>query len=130
MGRSILAVLMGFVITGLLVTGTDQVFSFAIVGFDRLTTLPDYYFVISLVTTGTYCVVGGWTCAAIVRKNIPKHTRILMLPCELAVIALAASLWKSTVPHYFFLALLVLCPLGVQFGSRSFGWTRPEPEKR
>jgi len=57
--RSILAVLGGSILTGLLIFGTDQAFSFATDNFHGEATPPAYYFLISIATDTFYSIIGG-----------------------------------------------------------------------
>jgi hypothetical protein len=117
MWRSIAAVLFGYLITGVLIVMTDQVFALTIPGFKQLAIPPDYYFAISIVTDAIYSAVGGWTCAAIAKTRIREHVIALIVLGELAGVASTVALWK-TVPHYFSFALLLLYPPAVWFGSK------------
>jgi hypothetical protein len=122
--RSIFAVIGGYVLTGLLIFGTDQVFAFATDNFHGEATLPTYYFLISIATDTFYSIIGGWACASIARKNVMKHAQALVILGELVGIAATVYLWK-TVPHYYSFALLILYPPAVLFGAKSLEWTRP-----
>ena len=124
MWRNVLAVLFGYAITGILVVGTDQLFAFAIDGFDKMIPRPAFYFAISIVTTTVYSIVGGWTCAAIAKTRIRPTATALVILGELMGVASTVFLWK-TVPHYYSFALLILYPPAVWFGAKSFEWTRP-----
>jgi hypothetical protein len=119
MGRSIAAVILGFVIIGALVTATDQLFALALPGFEQLPVKPDRYYLISLVTSSIYSVIGGWTCAWIAKKNIRQHAIGLVVLGETAGIAALIASW-NIMPHYYTLTLLVLYPFAVMLGARIY----------
>ncbi|HZL55557.1 MAG TPA: hypothetical protein VFC21_00650 [Bryobacteraceae bacterium] len=48
MWRSVAAVVFGYVVTGILIFGTDKIFSFIIPNFNQMHALPTYYFGVSL----------------------------------------------------------------------------------
>lgn len=122
MGRSILAVILGFGIIGVFVTATDQLFALALPGFEQLPVKPDRYYLISLVTSSVYSLIGGWTCAWIAKKNIRQHAIALVVLGELSGIAALVSSWKI-VPYYYTLSLLVLYPLAVMLGAKVYSRT-------
>jgi hypothetical protein len=120
MVRSILAIILGFAIIGVFVTATDQLFALALPGFEQLPVKPDKYYLISLVTSSLYSVIGGWTCAWIAKRNIRQHAIALVILGELAGIAALVALW-NIVPHYYTLLLLVLYPPAVMLGAKIYG---------
>jgi len=116
MARAVLAAIAGYVGIGLLVVFSDQLFSLLIVGFNAMASPPSYYFVISLLSDSFYSFLGGYLCAAIAKQTAPLATMILLLGGELiGVVAIVLS-WHS-VPHWFGLALLVVCPAAAWAGS-------------
>jgi hypothetical protein len=58
--RGIGAVLVGYVLIGVLVVLTDQVWSAWVPGFAELPHPPSYYYAITLFTNFLYCAAGGW----------------------------------------------------------------------
>ena len=124
MVRTILAVIVGFLFIGMLITGTDQIFAFGIDGFDTQADKPNYYYLISIATDNFYSIIGGWVCATIAKNDLRRSANGLIILGELAGVASTVFLWK-TVPHYYSFALLILYPPAVLFGSKAFEWTRP-----
>lgn len=122
--RIALAVILGYVLIGLLVVGTDQLFALAIPGFDTMVPRPAFYYAISLIASTVYSIIGGWTCAAIARTRVELAAKALIVLGELAGLAATVMLWKIA-PHYYNLTLLLLYPIAVWFGAKSFVWTRP-----
>jgi hypothetical protein len=117
MVRIAAAVLAGYVAVGVLVVLTDQIFAAAIPGFRAMTTPPLYYFVIVTFTDALYSVAGGYLCAAIARGSLRAATLGLMIFGEIIGIVSTVLGWQIQ-PHWFALALLVLFPIAVWFGSR------------
>jgi hypothetical protein len=127
--RSILAVLLGYLIIGILIYGTDQVFIFMTDNaMDEGGFRPTYYYLASIATDTLYSIIGGWACASIAKRNVMKHARILALLGELMGIASTVALWRSN-PHYFSFALLILYPIAVLFGAKGWEWSRPVSEE-
>jgi hypothetical protein len=117
MVRIVAAVLGGYVGIGILVVLTDLVFAAVIPGFRAMTTLPTYYFVIVTFTDALYSIAGGYLCAYIARAAVSRATLGLMIFGEIAGIVSVVLGWHIQ-PHWFALALLVLFPPAVWFGSR------------
>jgi hypothetical protein len=117
MWRSIAAVVFGYLITGVLIVITDQIFELTIPGFKQMAMPPDFYFGVSIVTDALYSAVGGWTCAAIAKTRIRDHVLALIALGELMGVASTVALWQK-VPHYFSFTLLALYPPAVWLGSR------------
>src|SRR5580698_3611385 len=105
--RTVLAILGGYVLVGILVVATDQIFAALIPGFRQMATSPTYYFELSLLTTTLYTVVGGYVCALIAREHFARATLGLMIGGEIAGIAAQAAFWNN-VPHWYAIALLIL----------------------
>ena len=116
MWRIIVAVILGYAVTGMLIFGTDKIFAFAISGFAEMHTLPTFYFAISLCTDTLYSIAGGWTCAAVARYAARQAVIALIVLGELFGLAATIAGW-ATVPHYFSLALMVIYPPAVWFGG-------------
>ncbi len=117
MWRSVAAVVSGYLITGVLIVATDQIFALTVPGFKQMAMPPDYYFAISIATDALYSAVGGWLCAAIAKKRVRDHVLALIVLGEAVGVASTIALW-STVPHYFSFALLAIYPPAVWVGSR------------
>ncbi len=117
MWRSIAAVVFGYLITGVLIVITDQIFALTIPGFKQMAMPPDFYFAISIVTDALYSAAGGWTCAAIANRRVGDHVLALIVLGELVGVASTVALW-GTVPHYFSFALLAIYPPAVWLGSK------------
>jgi hypothetical protein len=115
--RTVIAVIAGYALIGVLVVFTDQLFSVAIQGFNSLATPPRYYFALSLLTDTFYSVLGGYLCAAIARSASKNATLALMIGGEIVGLVSMIAFWK-TVPHWFGLALLVVYPPAIWIGSR------------
>lgn len=127
MGRVVLAVALGLVFVAGLMFATDQMFGFAIDGWDSLPVKPTFYFIFTIATTAVYAVLGGWACAATARPRITVAVRALLILGLSVGVGLTGWLWK-TLPHYYCFALLAAYPAGVRFGAKMFEWTRPEAE--
>jgi len=65
MWRSILAVVAGYAVIGLLVVATDAIAAAVIPGFRTMTAPPLKYLITTLFTDSTYTVAGGYLCARI-----------------------------------------------------------------
>jgi hypothetical protein len=115
--RSVAAVVFGYLITGLLIVITDQIFELVIPGFKQMAMPPDSYFAISIVTDALYSAVGGWTCASIAKTRIRDHVLALIVLGELVGVVSTVALW-NTVPHYFSFALLAIYPPAVWLGFK------------
>ena len=72
MWRSIAAVVFGYLITGLLIVITDQIFELTIPGFRQMAMPPDFYFATSIVTDALYSAAGGWLCAVIAKRRVRR----------------------------------------------------------
>lgn len=116
-GRSVGAVLAGYIVIGILVVLTDQVWSRSVPGFSSLPQPPTYYFAITLFTDFLYSAVGGWVAIRIARQRQLRYAVGLILFGELIGIATQISLW-NTVPHWYGLSLLILYPAGVLLGAK------------
>lgn len=111
------AVLAGYLTIGILGVVTDQFVANAIPGFRSLPGAPLYYYLIITGTDTLYLIGGGYLCAAIAGASARRATLALIL---LGVVGSAASdiwLWQY-LPPWFAIALLVIYPLGVWFGSK------------
>jgi hypothetical protein len=117
MWRSIAAVVFGYVITGVLIVITDQIFELTIPGFKQMAMPPDFYFAVSIVTDALYSAVGGWLCATIAKRRIQDHVLALIALGELVGVVSTVALWQ-TVPHYYSFVLLAIYPPAVWFGSK------------
>ena len=117
MWRSIAAVVFGYLITGVLIVITDQIFELTIPGFRQMAMPPDFYFATSIVTDALYSAAGGWLCAVIAKTRVRDHVLALIVFGELAGVASTVALW-SKVPHYFSFALLAVYPPAVWLGSK------------
>lgn len=128
MVRNIIAAIVGFAFIGVLVVCTDQLFAFAIDGFDAMDPRPAFYYGISLVTTTIWDMIGAWTCSILAKKTAGTAGRILSAGGELLLLIATVMLWKK-VPHYYAIGLLVTYPPAILFGVRCFLWTRPDPDE-
>jgi hypothetical protein len=116
-GRSVGAVLLGYVVIGILVVLTDQLWSMSVRGFSSLPQPPTYYFATTLFTDFLYSAVGGWVSVRIPRQRQMRHAVGLIIFGELIGIATQVGLW-NTVPHWYGLTLLILYPAGVWLGAK------------
>jgi hypothetical protein len=116
MGRTIAAVIFGYMTTGLLVVLTDQIFSGLIPGFHSMKTPPLYYFAISLATNTIYSMVGGYLTSAIGRNQWRTAALGLIILGEVLGTVAQRALWH-TVPHWFGLGLLALYAPAVWIGA-------------
>lgn len=116
--RNILAVIAGYLATGLLVFSTDQFFAAIVPGFKSITTPPLYYFLISIVTDTLYSIIGGFLCSRIARLPSRRNATLsLILLGEFVGLVSTVFLWKI-VPHWFSFALLLLYPPAVWLGYK------------
>ncbi|MGD0436043.1 MAG: hypothetical protein ABSB86_06240 [Bryobacteraceae bacterium] len=115
--RTVLAILGGYAVIGILVVATDQVFAALIPGFRSAPMPPLYYFGISLATDTFYSIGGGYLCALIARERFRGATLGLMIGGEIVGAASQIAFWQ-TVPHWFAIALLILYPPAIWIGSR------------
>ena len=116
--RNILAVIGGYLATGLLIFSTDQLFAALIPGFKAMTTPPLYYFLISVVTDALYSIIGGFLCARIAHPPFRRNAMFsLILLGELVGVVSTIFLWKI-VPHWWSFALLLLYPPAVWLGFK------------
>jgi hypothetical protein len=116
--RNILAVIAGYVATGLLIFGTDQLFAALIPGFKSMTTPPLHYFLISVVTDTLYSIIGGFVCSRIAHPPVRRNATLsLIVLGELVGLVSTVFLWKL-VPHWFSFALLLLYPPAVWLGFK------------
>ncbi len=115
--RTVLAILGGYAAIGILVVATDQVYAALIPGFRQVSIPPSYYFGLSIITDAFYCVGGGYLCALIARENFHWATLGLMIGGEIVGAASQIAAWQ-TVPHWFAIALLILYPPAIWFGSK------------
>jgi hypothetical protein len=112
--RTLLASLLGYALIGVLIAGTDQLYSHAVPGFGSMP--PAWYFAVSLLTDTIYTLLGGWMCALISRGD-PRATLGLIILGELMGVASTVYLWKA-VPHYYSFFLLIVYPPAVWFGAK------------
>ena len=117
MVRIIGAVLAGYVGVGVLVVLTDMVFAAVIPGFRNMATPPLFYFEIVVFTDLLYSIAGGYLCAAIAGASARTATLGLIIFGEIIGIVATVLAWRVQ-PHWFALALLVLFPLAIWWGSR------------
>jgi hypothetical protein len=116
-GRSVGAVLAGYIVIGILVVLTDQIWSRSVPGFSSLPQPPTYYFAITLLTDFLYSAVGGWVAIRIGQRRQLQHAVGLIIFGELIGIATQIALW-STVPHWYGVSILILYPVGVWLGAK------------
>ncbi|MGP0074823.1 MAG: hypothetical protein ACLPWF_23165 [Bryobacteraceae bacterium] len=117
MVRIAVAILAGYASVGVLVVLTDLIFAAAIPGFRTMPTEPVYYFVIVTFTDALYSVAGGYLCAVIARAAVRNATLGLMIFGEIIGVVSVVLGWNIQ-PHWFALALLMLFPIAVWYGSR------------
>ena len=115
--RTVSAAVAGYVLIGLLVVATDQVFAWSIPGFALMTVPPDRYFVISLITDSLYSLAGGYLCAVIARDRTRHAILWLIVLGEIIGLGAQVALW-DTVPHWFGIGLLALYAPAVWLGGR------------
>ena len=104
-GRTVLAVIAGYLVNGILVAVTEQLFASIIPG-AKTAPLVDY-FALDLISQCLYTVIGGYLCYLIAQAS--QRTAIVAL-MGLGVLVGAVSLvgsWK-TEPHWYGIALLVV----------------------
>jgi hypothetical protein len=116
MGRIAAAVIAGYLLIGVLVFSTDQLFGVLIPGFKSMTMPPLPYFLISLGTDFVDSVIGGYVCSLIARERRKAAMWGLILMGEAIGVVTQVMLWR-TVPHWFGIGLLVLYPVAVWVGS-------------
>jgi len=118
--RSILSILGGWGVVGVLVVLTDtllgKVFPKEYV---PGTMPPDHLAALSLATSTIYSVIGGWVTARIAPEKHWQHVMGLLVWGEVMGIASTAMTWGQIQPWYQ-LGLLVLWPVAVIIG----GWIR------
>ncbi len=113
LGRAVLAVIAGYLANGILVAGTEQLFSLLMPGVNG--TPPLYYFVVDLISQCLCTVVGGYLCSLIARPS--QHAAIaglIGLGVLVGTVSLVVS-WR-TEPHWYGIALLVVYPPCVWIG--------------
>ena len=115
--RTVLGAIAGFVLIGILVIFTDQLFSVLARGFDSAASPPAAYFVVSLFTDTFYSFIGGYLCASIAAKNARQATLGMIGGGEILGLAAMILTWR-TAPHWFPLGLLIFYPPAVWLGSR------------
>ena len=113
--RIIGAVLAGYLVVGVLIFATDQLFAVLIP--DIKTAPPDYYFAAAVATDTAYSIAGGYVCALIARARARAATIGLVIFGELAGVASTFYLW-NTVPHWYSFGLLIFYPIAIWAGSR------------
>src|SRR5580700_792638 len=97
MARIILAALAGYAFIGVLVFGTDHLFTMLVPGFGPMAMPPPSYFAISMATDTVYTGIGGWLCAKISRGDIQATVSLIVLG-EIMGIASTVLLWGKA-PH-------------------------------
>jgi hypothetical protein len=107
MMRSILAVLGGWGIVGVLVVLTDLVLGFFFPEEYRPGRLPpDYLLAVSLGTAIAYSVLGGWLTAVIALRKRWRHILGLVLWGELMGLMSTVFTWGQ-IQHWYSIALLL-----------------------
>ena len=118
-GRTVLAVLAGYVANAVLVAATEQLLA-------RL--IPQrHYFLADLVTQSLYEVAAGYLCSLIAK---PSERRVAMLGLiglglPVGAVSLIAS-WKAE-PHWYGIALLSIWAPGVWIGIALERWMTGSP---
>ncbi|HXM97015.1 MAG TPA: hypothetical protein VN982_00925 [Candidatus Dormibacteraeota bacterium] len=116
--RNILAVIAGYLVTGVLIFSTDQLFAALIPGLKTMTPRPLHYFLISVVTDTLYSIIGGFVCARIAHPPVRRNATIsLIVLGELVGLVSTIFLWNNA-PHWFSFALLLLYPPAVWLGFK------------
>jgi hypothetical protein len=118
-GRTILAILGGYLVNAILVAGSEQ-FLLPALGGDAT---PSLYFVVDLITQCLYTVIGGYLCSAIAGAN--RRVAIAGM-ISLGVLVGTASLissWKAE-PHWYAIALLAVYPPCAWIGMKLRGISR------
>ena len=121
-GRTVLAVVAGYLANGIMVGGTEQLLSLLIPG--RNGRPPLFYFVLDLISQCLYTAVGGYLCCLIARPSRHGAVAGLMgLGVLVGTVSLVTS-WK-TEPHWYGIALLVFYVPCVWIG-----WTLERPREQ
>jgi hypothetical protein len=111
-----LATATGYMLIGVLIGGTDQLFSRLVPGFSSMKQPPIWYFTISMATDTIYTLIGGWVCAVISRSDVQATLGLILLG-ELMAIASTVYLWH-TVPHFYSFYLLLVYPPAIWYGAK------------
>ncbi len=77
--RTILGAVLGYCFIGLLIMVTDRAYALAIPGMSTLKVLPDWYYVLAMLTDTIYTFAGGWLCAVISRRNSQATIGLIIL---------------------------------------------------
>jgi peptidoglycan/LPS O-acetylase OafA/YrhL len=104
-GRTVFAIVAGYLVNGILVAVTEQFFSSIIPGAN--TAPPVDYFALDLMSQCLYTVIGGYLCYLIAQASQRAAIVGLMgLGLLVGAVSLVGS-WK-TEPHWYGIALLVI----------------------
>lgn len=115
--RTIAGVIVGYLVTGMLIFGTDRVAG-AMFGKDQNGMGPHWYLGVSILTGAIYALLGGFVCTMIARER-PRSALIgLVVVGELVGLASTAAYWGK-VPLWYSLGLLIVYPPSTWFGGRS-----------
>ncbi len=114
--RTILGAILGYCFIGLLIMVTDKAYALAIPGMSPLRVLPDWYYVLAMLTDTIYTFAGGSLCAVISRRDSQATIGLIILG-EVMGIASTIYLW-NTAPHYYSFYLLIAYPPAVWYGAK------------
>ena len=115
--RTVLAVLAGYAIIGVLVVGTDGLWVLANPAYRSMKNLPGYYFQVSLAADCLYSVLGAYVCAIIAKRGARNAAWGLMAFGELMGLVSSIMYWNLQ-PHWWSVALLIAYPPLVWLGYR------------
>lgn len=126
--RSILSVLAGWAVVGVLVVLTDlalgKIFPAEYVA-GRIP--PDRLSALSLATATLYSVLGGWITVKLARTRPWRHAVYLILWGELMGVLSAVTTWGQ-IQWWYQIGLLAAWPLAIAAGCRlAAGMPRGEP---
>jgi hypothetical protein len=116
MFRTFVAALLGYVVIGVLIFGTDHSYAALVPGFSSMKPVPTWYFLASMATDTIYTMLGGWLCAVISKRELQAKLGLILMG-ELMGLVSTVYLW-NTVPHYYSLYLLAAYPPAVWYGAK------------
>jgi hypothetical protein len=115
--RTIAGVVCGYLVTGMLIFGTDSAAG-AMFGKDQNGMGPHWYLGVSILTGALYALLGGFVCTLIARERPRQALIALLIVGELVGVASTAAYWGK-VPLWYSLGLLIVYPPAVWLGGRS-----------
>ena len=109
----------GYVLIGVLVVLTDQLFAWLIPGLRSTSSPPMKYLVSVLFTDCVWTVLGGYVCARIARGSWEAPVGLILFG-ELLGIGSAIVSWANQ-PHWFAITLLIVYPAAIWAGYKLSG---------